>query len=311
MKRWNLFMTNVNNEALAGWGQVGEEENTGGSTPEQKLDFLKIPFGDTKVRILDVAPYIYKEWWSTKGNGAINGNGNGCSIAYFGANDLLEAENKAFMSKVFKEADAKNLKDKARKDFLRDFGYKKQPWGKVKIKNLIHVLDRATGEVKLLNAGNGVFNEIKKFALNPEYGDPRNYDITITKTDTGGKGEFQDIKYAVTPARSNVPLTDDEKKLYEEKKIDLKEFKTPNYTPEQALLIAKGATFQEILGNGSDSSESVENKSDTNMLPTDEKAPTKETEKPKEESKQEPAQEINVDKEGALTEDELAGISFE
>lgn len=301
MKRWKLFMTNVNNEVLAGWGNVGkEEENGGGQTPENKLDFLKIPFGDTKVRILDIAPHTYKEWWSTRGNG---GQGNGCSIAYFSSGDLLEAENKAFMSKVFKEADEKQLKDKARKDFLRDFGYKKQPWGKVKDKNIIHVLDRATGEVKLLDHGNGVFNAIKGFALNPEYGDPRNYDITITKTDTKGQGNFQDIKYTVTPARSNTPLTEAEQKLYEEKKIDLKEFKTPNYTPEQALLIAKGATFQDVLGNGSDSSEDVSSKSDTNQLPQEEKAPEKAPESSKEEQ-------IDLNKEAPLTEDDLKDIDF-
>jgi hypothetical protein len=304
MKRWKLFMTNVNNEVLAGWGNVGkEEENTGGQ-PTEKLDFLKIPFGDTKVRILDIAPHTYKEWWSTRGNG---GQGNGCSIAYFSSGDLLEAENRNFMNNIFKQADSQGLKDKARKDFLRDFGYKKQPWGKVKEKNIIHVLDRATGEVKLLDHGNGVFNAIKAFALNPEYGDPRNYDITITKTDTKGQGNFQDIKYSVTPARSNTPLTEAEKALYEEKKIDLKEFKTPNYTPEQALLIAKGATFQDVLGNGSDSSEDVEEKSDTSQLPQEEskeeKAPEKQPEPTKEET-------IDINKEAPLTADELNDIDF-
>lgn len=295
-------MTNINNEVAMGWGQVGAEENNGGQqTPENKLDFIKLPFGDTKLRILDVAPFVYKEWWSTRGNG---GQGQGCSILYFaGGKDLLEAENKSFMSKVFKQADDQGLKDKARKDFLRDFGYKKQPWGKVKEKNIIHVLDRATGEIKLLDAGNGVFNAIKGFALNPEYGDPRNYDITITKTDSKGQGNFQDIKYTVTPARSNTPLTADELALYNEKKIDLKEFKTPNYTPEQALLIAKGATFQDVLGNGSDSSEDVSSKSDTNQLPQEEKTPEKAPESSKEEK-------IDLDQEAPLTEDDLNNIDF-
>jgi hypothetical protein len=113
-KGGNYIMTNLNNEVAQGWGQVGVEDNNGGSTPEQKLDFLKIPFGDTKVRVLDVAPFMYKEWWSTRGNG-----GKGCSIGYFGSNDLLDAENRAFMAGIFKQADAQGLKDKARKDFLR------------------------------------------------------------------------------------------------------------------------------------------------------------------------------------------------
>jgi hypothetical protein len=310
MKRWKLFMTNVNNEVLAGWGAVGvEEDNNGGQTPENKLDFLDLPFGDTKIRILDVAPVPYKEWWSTRGNG---GQGQGCSILYMGkGKDLLEAENQAFMKKVFAKADELNLKDKARKDFLRDNGYKKQPWGKVKDKNIIHVLDRATGEIKLLDRGNGIFNAIKAYALNPEYGDPRNYDITITKTDSKGNNDFQDIKYTVTPARSNAPLTEAEKALYEEKKIDLKELKTPNYTPEQALLIAKGATFKDVLGDGSDSSEDVSEKSDTSQLPQDENTQEKANELANEERNESTNEEqIDLSKEEALTEDDLNAIDF-
>lgn len=284
-------------DVMTGWGAVGEEDKGSGSK-KMELDFLKIPFGDTKIRILDAFPVTYKEWWATQGN-----DGKGCSIPYFGADDLLDAQNKAFMKKIFEEADAKGLQDKARKDFLRDNGYKKQPWGKVKDKNIIHVLDRATGEVKLLDSGNGVFNAIKAFALNKEYGDPRQYDITITKTDTKGQGNFQDIKYSVTPARSNEPLTEAEQKLYEEKKIDLKAYKSPDMTPEQALAIAKGATFQAVLGNGSDTASEVDTKSGTEMLP------------PKEEAAQEPPkeekpQEVEIDKDEALTEDELNSIDF-
>ncbi|TWJ39636.1 hypothetical protein CHCC5027_3549 [Bacillus paralicheniformis] len=292
-------MTNINEEVLAGWGAVDQEDNNkGNSKKKNDLDFLKIPYGDTKIRVLDVAPHVYKEWWSTKGNG-----GQGCSIPFFEEGDLLEAENQAFMSKIFKQADKKNLKDKARKDFLRDEGYKKQPWGKVKNKNIIHVLDRATGEVKLLDSGNGIFKEIKKYATNPEYGDPRQYDITITKTDTKGNGDFHDIEYTVTPARSNTPLTPEEEELYKSKKIDLVEYKTPDMTPEQALRIAKGATFKEVLGKDSDSAEESDSKSDESMLPPQEETP----EEPPKEEKEQP---IEIDKDEELSAEELESLEF-
>jgi hypothetical protein len=300
-------MTN-SNEVVNGWGQVGVETTGQGQQEKDKPSFLKIPFGDTKVRILDAFPHVYKEWWAPSGNGANRPdaeNSNGCSIAYFPSGDLLEAENRAFMKNVFAQADAQGLKDKARKDFLRDFGYKQQPWGKLKDKNIIHVLDRATGEVKLLDSGNGIFNAIKAFAMNPEYGDPRNYDITINKTDTKGKGFFADIKYTVTPARENVPLTQAEIDLYNAKKIDLKEYKAPNYTPEQALLIAKGATFKEILGEDGDSPAQVDSKSDAGQLP-----PTQPATPPAQETQPEPEQKVDINKEDALTEDELKDISF-
>jgi hypothetical protein len=294
-------MTNIPNEVAQGWGAVGAEESNQGEQKE-KLEFLKIPFGDTKIRILDVAPLPYKEWWAVKGN-----EGKGCSIPYFKQGDLLDQANKAFMAKMFKEADNKGLKDKARKDFLRDHGYKKTPFGKVKEKNIIHILDRATGEIKLLDAGNGIFNAIKKFALNADYGDPRFYDITITKEDTKGQGNFQDIKYSVLPSPNKAPITDKEKELYDEKKIDLVEYKTPSMTPAQALLIAKGASFTEVLGSGSDSPESVEEKSDANMLPDEETTP----ETTSEQSQVDNSQEVDVNKEEALSEEELANISFD
>jgi hypothetical protein len=294
-------MTNTNEFAMA-WGAVDNEENNNGAgTPKDKLDFLKLDIGDTKVRVLDMIPFSYKEWWAPRGNG-----GNGCSVGYFpNGEDLLEAKNKAHMNKIFKEADNKGLKDKARKDFLRDFGYKKQPFGKVKEKHVIHVLDRATGEVKLLDKGNGVFKELKKYAMNPEYGDLRNYDITITMS--GDKADFQTIEYSVTPARSNTPLTDEEKALYEAKKIDLKAYKTPNYTPEQALMIANGATFKDVLGTEGEAPQEVANKSDESMLPPAEKETPPAQEEPKEEPKREDAP---IEKGEALSEDELNGIDF-
>jgi hypothetical protein len=293
-------MTNQN-EFLNAWGAVDNEDtNNGGTTQQERPDFLKVEIGNTKIRVLDMIPYSYKEWWAVKGNG-----GEGCSIPYLGSGDLLEAQNKAHMNKIFKEADTKGLKDKARKDFLRDYGYKKQPFGKVKEKHIIHVLDRATGEVKLLDKGNGIFKKLKKLALDPEYGDLREYDVTIVMS--GDKNDFTTIEYDVTPARSNTPLTDAEKALYEEKKIDLKKFKSPDMTPEQALAIAKGATFKDILGDGSDSPEEVNEKADTNNLPPQEDAPQEGTAPAKEERKDEA---VEINKEEALSEEELNDIEF-
>lgn len=290
-------MTNVN-ELAQGWGAVDNEENNNTGNGEfTRPDFLKVSIGDTKIRVLDMFPFSYKEYYIPKANG-----GSGASVGYFGADDLLEKANKAFMAKVFKEADAKGLKDKARKDFLRDSGYKKTPYPKVKEKHIIHVLDRATGEVKLLDKGNAIFGAMKKFALNPEYGDLRNYDITITMS--GDPSDFQSIEYSVTPARSNSDLTEAEKALYEEKKIDLAKFKTPNYTPEQALRIANGATFQEVLGNGSDSPEEVTEKSDPNQLPPQEETVEK-TPVEKEEKKEQV-----IEKGEELSPEELEDIDF-
>lgn len=280
-------MTNQTNA----WGNVNVDDNkggTGGGTPERP-EFLTLEIGDNKIRILDVAPHSYKERYAPGANG-----GKGASIPYYGKDDLLEKENQAFMNKVFKEADSKGLKDKARKDFLRDHGYKKQPWEKVREKHIIHVLDRATGEVKLLDKGNGIFKHIKKLAMNSDWGDPRFYDITISME--GDKANFQSIEYSVSASPNKGSITDAERKLYEEKKIDLAEFKTPSdISPEQAYQIAKGATYQDILGNGAESNEELNEKADSNDLPP---------------AEDKPQEQPVIEKEEELSEDELNKLDF-
>jgi len=282
---------------LNGWGAINTDDNTGGTGSGDRPDFMKISLGDHKVRILDPMPHAYQERWAQRGNG-----GTGTSIPYLGSDDLLESENRAFMSKIFKEADEKKLKDKARKDFLKNEGYAKQPHGKVKKKFIIHVLDRASGEVKLLDKGSAIFGKIQALALNAEYGDPREYDITITMKDTKGKGNFQDIEYDVTPARSNTPLTEAEVALYEAKKVDLAKLKAPKYTPEQYLALAKGATYDDLEGNKPEAN-------DPELVKDD--APAEKPEEVKEEAKPEKDEDVKVDKAGALTEEELSKLSFD
>lgn len=220
------------------WGAIGEEETTEKKAPKDKLEYLALK-GSVRIRVLDAAPHAYQQWWAPKGNG-----GRGTSIPYKGrGKDLLEKENQEFLSQVFAEADRKRLEGKARKDFLRDEGYRKLPWGKLKQKYVIHVLDRADGKVKLLDRGPKIFKELKALVLNPEYGDLRQYDITITVTGD----DWHEIDYAVTPARSNTPLSPEEIQLYESKKVDLAELKSyKDLTPEQCLWIARGGKWDDL-----------------------------------------------------------------
>ncbi|RAT01395.1 phosphoesterase [Bacillus cereus] len=288
-----------------GWNTVGTTESTGsnnGGAPreEDKLDFLSTPEGDTKIRIMDEAPYFYQGFWATKGNGAANGNGNGTFVPYKGKGiDLLEKANAEFMAKVFKAADEKGLKNGSpeRKKFLKANGYDKQPYGKLKNKYIIHVIDRADGQLKLLDAGAGIFEELKKYAVNPEYGDLREYDVTITRKGTG----WMDTEYSVTPARSNTPRTPEEIKLYELKKVDLHELKGgEGLTPEQCLLIAEGGLWSEVNNVGKDSEvqQMVEENYQANLQPgslgSDDKESMTEA----------------LSKEGALTDEELANVNF-
>lgn len=72
----------------------------------------------------------------------------------------------------------------------------------------IKFLDRADEKIKVLDVGKQVVNAIGELIGNPDYGHCRNYDITINK----GK-EKDNPLYKVVPARSNTPLTEEEKQL--------------------------------------------------------------------------------------------------
>ncbi|PEM64458.1 phosphoesterase [Bacillus toyonensis] len=280
-----------------GWNTVGIEENKGsnvvGNPQEDKLDFLATPEGDTKIRVMDEAPYFYQGYWSVNGNGAKDGNGNGCFVPYKGkGKDLLEKANQEFMAKVFKEADEKGLKNgsKERKKFLKDNGYDKQPYGKLKSKYIIHVIDRADGQLKLLDAGAGIFEELKSYAMNEEYGDLREYDVTINREGTG----WQDTKYKVTPARSNTPRTPEEIKLYEDQKVDREKLKGgEGLTPEQCLFIAEGGLWSELPQEDASTEKPAEGVTVEFSIPDEDGVTT-----------------VITSKEGALSDEELADINF-
>ncbi|AVO23039.1 hypothetical protein [Bacillus phage Anath] len=291
-------MTNVNN----GWDSVGVEENKGGGSTERKkreIDFLALPEGDTVIRVLDSAPHKYNEWWAVKGDGG-GANGKGSRIPYHGENDLLEKANKEFMAKKFKEADSKGLKDKARKDFLRDYGYAKAPYGKLKTKYVIHVIDRADGTIKLLDGTGGIFEDIKKIAKRK--GNPQEYDLVITREGL----DFQNTEYTVI-YDEKFPLTDKEVELYNEKKVDLKALKGADFcTPEQAKQVADGAKWQDVLEHiQSDIKESQEESNEGVPAGHTEDTPAQE-EKPA--RKDEP---VNIDQGEELSDADLENMNFE
>lgn len=286
--------------ANQGWNTVGtqEEVNTGAQAQqEDKLDFLSTPVGETKIRIMDEAPYFYQGFWAVKGNG---GNNNGCFIPYKGkGKDLLEKANYEYMDKVFKAADEKGLVkgSEARKKHTKA-GYDKQPYGKLKSKYIIHVIDRADGQLKLLDAGAGIFEELKKYAINPEYGDLREYDVTITREGTG----WMDTKYSVTPARSNTPRTPEEIANYEAKKVNLAELKGgENLTPEQCLFIAQGGLWSEVgsVGQATEEAPKKVNTPDVHGVTTVVSIPDEDG-----------VTTVITSKEGALSDEELADIDF-
>jgi len=78
---------------------------------------------------------------------------------------------------------------------------------KPKKKYLMYVIDRADGDIKLLEVGVSVVKQIKEFAKSEDYSFEvlPEYDITIKKT-----GQKMETRYSVMPARENTELTEEE-----------------------------------------------------------------------------------------------------
>lgn len=70
------------------------------------------------------------------------------------------------------------------------------------------VIDKADNEVKVLEGGPRVFGAIRDYAMDPDYGDPRNYDLKIKKEGTG-----RETKYTVMASPKQVPLTAQETEM--------------------------------------------------------------------------------------------------
>jgi hypothetical protein len=75
----------------------------------------------------------------------------------------------------------------------------------------VKVLDRADGEVKILECGKQIISAIKNYAVDPEYGDPTKYDIKIKK-----EGSGRDTKYSILPSPNKGDLTEEELTKVEE-----------------------------------------------------------------------------------------------
>jgi hypothetical protein len=78
------------------------------------------------------------------------------------------------------------------------------------------VINRKDNSLGIIEVGWGIFKYILELAKNPDYGDPREYDLTINRT-----GEGLDTEYVVTPARQNTKLTKEEKEMIEKADLDL------------------------------------------------------------------------------------------
>jgi len=110
---------------------------------------------------------------------------------------------------------------------------------------LCHVINRKLNRIQVYEFGKQVFDQIKKLALNPKWGDIRGYDVTITK-DVASKPQVYNV--SPDPAKNN--LTDEEKADAMEfmKRMDLNKLSASAKPEEvnQKLAEIEGGTFAPV-----------------------------------------------------------------
>lgn len=94
--------------------------------------------------------------------------------------------------------------------------------GRKNFKWVCWVIDRADNVIKPFFMPHSIYTDIEAYQMNPEYAFetvPMPYDVTIHAKGAGTK----EVKYTVTPARQNTPLTGAETEEFG-KRMDIHEF---------------------------------------------------------------------------------------
>lgn len=196
------------------WNDIGGNS----SSEKQEVKFLTLPDGTTTIRIVDPEPFSRWVHWIPQANG-----GKGLSVNCPGKSCPICAHIKAAKAQ------------------------KEQPkWSSRKM-HALNVINRATGEINIMDKGNGLFESLAgiREELFNDVGEMTNYDVKIRVTNGGTR----DASYVVIPGTAK-PLTDADKAL---EKYDFSKV-FPEYTPEQISALTEGATLDELFGN-SDSAE--------------------------------------------------------
>lgn len=117
----------------------------------------------------------------------------------------------------------------------------------------VQVIDRTDNEVKILEGGKSIFNSIKAYAVDPEYGDPTKYDVKIQK-----EGSGRETRYTVMASPKKDPLTDEEQSKVEEAKdlSEINKVKTVDEINEMGLEVLVGSASDLASSDFDDNSSS-------------------------------------------------------
>lgn len=199
-----------------GWNDVGSSS----TSDKQEIKYMGLLEGTHQIRCLDAEPVSRWTHWIPQANA-----GKGYTVNCAGKDCPVCAEIKAAKAK---KAPAKMNSRKL---------------------HLMNVIDRASGEVKLIDKGNGLFEALYGIyeELKADNGDLTNYDLKIRVSGSGKDTVYTPIPMPVKP------LTKDEKALekYDREKL------SESLTVEQITALMGGATFKEVFGSEDDDSDAT------------------------------------------------------
>jgi hypothetical protein len=190
-----------------GWNDI--QGNT--STDENKVDYVKFEEGKaTVIRILDEEPVSKWRHWLKVANRSVTCCGRECPVC-----DSIKRAKSAGLTPVFSSTK----------------------------KHTMHILNRTTGKVELLEQGKTFFDQLLVYKEN--MGDVRDYDIKVIRT-----GKEKQTTYTMIPMPAS-GLTAEEVAVYEANQVDIDLLIAP-YTYEQTLGFMEGKTAEEIFKNDKD-----------------------------------------------------------
>lgn len=164
-----------------------------GPEGRQSIVRLKVPEGDTRVRIRGHYFHFFEHWFN-KIKRTANCPGKDCPVCHH-----PDKQKYLDQARALREAG----KEKEAVELFRKTFATYDP----RLKYAINVLDRKDNQIKIWQFSRTIKEDIEKFAeIN---GDPNGYDVVISR-----KGlTKEDTKYRVTPTMQVVPLTPEEQAL--------------------------------------------------------------------------------------------------
>jgi hypothetical protein len=175
------------------WADSPEEQELASSSKGgeslQKIVSLKLPEGDTRVRIRGHYKFYYEHWFNKIKRTAVC-PGKDCPACN-------HPDKKKFLDQ------ARALRDAGKEDDSRELYKRVMATYAPRLRYAVNVLDRRDGVVKLWRFSRTIKETITKMAdLN---GDPNGYDIVITR-----KGLGKTTEYMVNATRQDTPLSEEE-----------------------------------------------------------------------------------------------------